>query len=65
MGRRGVEDGGKNHFPWAVSCFYSPYGGDFLFSSFLVVRDRPGGGRGGYHGPPADCERRGLYIISP
>jgi len=42
------------------------------FLSFSSVRDRPGGGRGSCHGPPADCERsrrtangKGLYIISP
>jgi len=38
----------------------------------LRVWERPGGGRGSYHGPPADCSKsrrtvngKGLYIISP
>ena len=59
-------------FPWSryklpVVTSYSSY------SSFpFLFWERPGGGRGSCHGPPADCERSwrtvngtGLYMILP
>jgi len=68
-GRGGVRTGlslGRTFFHTVASVFL------YVLSFFLSSWDRPGGGRGSFHGPPADCERsrwtvnrKGLYIISP